>query len=428
MKKKLLRTLLCLLVLCAAGCNAARTEVPAPTEHTLRFFADGALLAEYRVAENEQAVPPTVADSEDRHFAGWDRTPAPATADADYTAVFLPKLSRHVPYLFRADDGLLHPDALFTGRDAALALRALAPETVRPQITGLPDADSPVSVGTLRAILAQFYFETDFPETALPDDHALTRAEAAALLNPLLGRSDETVSAYGGGFADAAPGRRDYAVLMEAAAHHTPGDTPWEDVLLPTNLLPGTVLDSGRMRRIDAAGYIVRDTVTEDGFAFNAEGWYTSGDDALDAYVTETLAAFQAEAPDADAETLLRMSFNYVRDSFAYLRKDAYAMGTTGWETDDALEMFASGRGNCYNYAAAFWALARGLGYDARAVSGTISKTSQPHGWVEIDFDGETYYFDTETEMAYLRKQQYGYDMFKMPWSRAATWSYREIN
>ena len=71
-------------------------------------------------------------------------------------------------------------------------------------------------------------------------------------------------------------------------------------------------------------------------------------------------------------EEMRRAAFNYVRDSFEYLRRNYYAVGETGWEVEEATTMFSTGRGNCYNYAAAFWALARGLGYDATAVSGTM--------------------------------------------------------
>ena len=424
---KIKRFILLLLIasaLCAAGCGAA----PQTEEYTLRFLADGVQIAELTAAENTCPEPPAVADSADFHFAGWDRELTPATENAEYTAVFLPMLTQHVPYLFCGADGLLHPDEPLTGQDAALALRALASDAVEARMTDLPAGEEPVTAGALRTLLAQFYFENDPAATELPDDHILTRSEAAAMLNPLLGRADEQVEAFGSGFADVPPSRGDYADLMEAAARHAPGDTPWEQVVLPTGLTPGRRLEAGRLRQIDAQGYITYAAVTDDGFQFDSDGWFTSGDTALDACVTEIIAALRLEDPEADAETLLRLSFNYVRDSFAYLRKASYAMGETGWETEDALEMFTSGRGNCYNYAAAFWALARGLGYDARAISGTISKDRQPHGWVEIDFDEETFYFDTETEMAYLRKKQYGFDMFKMPWSYAATWSYRKIN
>ena len=88
--------------------------------------------------------------------------------------------------------------------------------------------------------------------------------------------------------------------------------------------------------------------------------------------------------------------------------------------------MFTTLRGNCYNYAASFWAVARGLGYEAYAISGTVTQTDQPHGWVEIDFDGKTYIFDCEWEMAYRVKQnRYDMDMFMIDRQSAKYWNYK---
>ena len=87
--------------------------------------------------------------------------------------------------------------------------------------------------------------------------------------------------------------------------------------------------------------------------------------------------------------------------------------------------MLTTGRGNCYNYAAAFWALARGLGYDARAVAGTMGWDYEPHAWVDIDdAEGNRLTYDCETEMAYRRDGEYGKDMFAMSRWFAAGWNY----
>ena len=49
----------------------------------------------------------------------------------------------------------------------------------------------------------------------------------------------------------------------------------------------------------------------------------------------------------------------------------------------------------------AFWSLARGVGFDAVCYAGLVGKDRDPHSWVEIEFDGEPYIFDVETEMSY---------------------------
>lgn len=88
--------------------------------------------------------------------------------------------------------------------------------------------------------------------------------------------------------------------------------------------------------------------------------------------------------------------------------------------------MLTTGRGNCYCYAAAFWALARGLGYDATAVAGTVGYDRDPHGWVIMyDEDGARITYDVELEMAYrYNRHNYTTDMYAMSPIKAAQWSY----
>jgi hypothetical protein len=69
--------------------------------------------------------------------------------------------------------------------------------------------------------------------------------------------------------------------------------------------------------------------------------------------------------------------------------------------------------------------MARGLRYDDKAVSGFISHTYQPHGWVEIEIDGVMYVFDAEQEGLYYRARgEYNVNMFKMTYETASFWSY----
>ena len=90
--------------------------------------------------------------------------------------------------------------------------------------------------------------------------------------------------------------------------------------------------------------------------------------------------------------------------------------------------MYSTGTGNCYCYAAAFWAAARQLGYDALCVSGTIGSERSPHGWVTISIDGTHYVFDVEIEMAYHRDGMEYVDNFKMEHGAAvAKWLYVEM-
>ena len=93
--------------------------------------------------------------------------------------------------------------------------------------------------------------------------------------------------------------------------------------------------------------------------------------------------------------------------------------------------MYETGRGNCYCYAGMFWSLARGLGYNATAYSGTMGNQNQPHAWTEITLDGEVYICDPEIEMNYwwlagLNGDNSMYtDNFMMLRSTAGGWNYQ---
>ena len=84
--------------------------------------------------------------------------------------------------------------------------------------------------------------------------------------------------------------------------------------------------------------------------------------------------------------------------------------------------MFETGRGNCYCYAAAFYYLARQLGYDVTIISGRVGSDGDPHGWVELEMDGVWRIFDPELEMAWEAKGR-DFDFFCMTRAQAP-WPY----
>ena len=47
-----------------------------------------------------------------------------------------------------------------------------------------------------------------------------------------------------------------------------------------------------------------------------------------------------------------------MKNDFQYLTRNYYDSGATGWDIDEALTIFRTNKGNCYCYAAAFWAAA----------------------------------------------------------------------
>lgn len=449
----------------------------AGAEYTVTYLdADGAVLYTCQVKEGGFPEEYTSVRA-GLGIVGWtdengqrvDAYTTPVSGDVTYRAVVAPLLSGHNMYLFPNRYGLIEPDEMLTYnalRDAIAALCPCAPEYL-PEVKyvepapeepeesepaeeagevpecadDLPDVpqteapedvpeseiqkDAPIPVSQIRNVFSLLY---GTEELIYPESEYMSRREFARMINALTQRGEDGVSVSTGAVAypDLDKNDPDYAAVMEAACPHVPGEKSWSEQTLAVPE-SGFALSGGALYYIGEDGKFVRDT--DVGLLhFGADGRHTSGSEELDGYVRDILSAISYAHPDADREELLRDAYNYCRDSFKYLRKKSYKFGATGWEADDAVEMFSTGKGNCYNYAASFWALSRGLGYESVAVSGTISHTNQPHGWVIIKMDDEYCYFDTETEMTYILKGE-SRDMFKMKRNYYIGWSYlREVD
>ena len=423
-----------LLTILLAGCGetaAPVEETPPPAAYQVRYFFGKDLLQTQTVTEGQYPIQLELSLPGLR-FTGWvdaagsevQPEHTAASEDADYFAAVLPLLNNHVPYLFPDENGFLRPDAPLTHREMTDALYALAYPSAEGYLPELPANDEPMLPETFReALLAIFpAAQADSALEASQGGDTITRREAAVILNTLLGRGKtETVTLRRDACRapDVSPDAPDYWDLLEASVSHTVDSwgEPWQRCTIPARYAAGFLRMNGRLYYIGSDG-VMRTDAEQDGFEFGPDGVYTSGSPALDAYVVDILGTIMAEHPGAAPIDLLRAAYNYSRDSFTYLRKAPIAFGATDWENDAAEEMFSTLRGNCYNYAAAFRALARGLGYDARAYSGTISDA--PHGWVEITIDGTDYMFDPELEMAGLERNGYAADRFMMTRQYAA--------
>ncbi len=189
---------------------------------------------------------------------------------------------------------------------------------------------------------------------------------------------------------------------------------------------PGFFQIGGWLYCLGADGALLRNT-TLGTLTFGPDGRYTSGDGALDEMVAARLEALYLAYPDAEAEEMLRQVYLYCRESFRYVRRDTYAYGEHGWEIGDAKKIFDTGYGSCYNFSAAFWAMARGMGYEATCVSGSVFGFGEVkhHGWVEIPFDGVPYVFDPEMDYGYRYMYDIqGFDFYKLSYADTAFLQY----
>lgn len=415
-----------------------------------------------------------------------DPAMVPVWKDTTYTAVYLPSLTtEHIVYIHGYEEGGFGPGASLTRGEACAIFTQLMTshmEHIPEQTFGDVPADAwylsqlselsamgviigddqgrirpedPITRAEFLTILAKF-FPTEPAYSAfidVPADHwaydtiscaavrgwvsgyedgtfrpdaPITRAEGVSMLNRVLGRTgDPNVLEYRiERFFDVPLDHWAFGDIMEAATEHEytvkDGQEQWTQYT-EVKLTPGFRYVGGDLMYVSPeTGWYVTDT-TVDGFQFDSTGRYTSGNTELDGYVKAVLA--QITTPEMSREQMLRAAYDYTRDSFTYLRRNYYEIGDTGWEMDEALVMFQTGYGNCYCYTAVFYYLSRQLGYDSTAISGVVGTDRDPHGWVEIDFNGVTHIFDTELEMAYRKKGVYSYDFYMMPYSRIP-WAY----
>lgn len=351
----------------------------------------------------------------------------PVEEDTVYRAVVYPELNKHAPYLFAEEDGSLRPDDILTREELRQAFLALQDEKSAIWFPELPEGKGRITAETLVYWLEKFFTREAVAAAAADIPHGdVCRGDFAVVMNRLLGRCDECLIA-GTSFPlypDVPLFREDLEDLLEAAVPHVPvsmGKT-WEETLCSLEMEPGFFHIQGWLYCVSEDGHLVRDAQVGT-LRFTPEGHYTSTDPELDEIVAELLTTFREENPEATREELLKVAYLYCRDTFYYLRREYWDVGSTGWEPYSAKLMLTTEKGNCYNYSAAFWALARGLGYDARCVSGRVRAYAVPHGWSEIDFDGVTYIFDPELETVIRSEGRY-VSFFKMSLYRASEYRY----
>ncbi len=154
-------------------------------------------------------------------------------------------------------------------------------------------------------------------------------------------------------------------------------------------------------------------------------GGTSSGDAELDRIVRQIIDNHTGWGDDA-----LKRGYDWIVDNHSYTHMNEYPGGSwLDWSRPYAKEMYLNKEGNCYRYASIVTWVARGLGYEAKAVSGQLLSRGGgwiAHGWCEVDLDGTIYVIDAEQRRGYLYINDMDIDFFMKPFDNAPVF-YRHI-
>ena len=431
--------LLPVLLLMAVGLCACGEPAEAPTEtpsYTVSYLVGEDLYTNQTVLQGQCPAPVSV-EIAGLRFDGWvdgnGKPVQPETVavygNVSYIAQGTPELIRHMPYLEVDAFGFLRPEELLTSYELEYAFKALTEQTAWAFLPQMP-ASNNVSGTQLKDVLKTFFSETELTAAiTCADTDAVTRAMFAGYMHVLLGRDHQETFILGAGAEvpqDVTALRTDVPVLLEACMRHTPDPEGqhWTDLPLITGWEPGLHLVDGWLFYVQEDGQLLRNGQL-DKLQFGPDGRYTSGDPELDVLVADILKRIVEENPELEGLELLRKVYDHCHQDYKYVRKDAYLFGQTGWEVEDAKEMILKGRGNCYNFAAVFWALAQGMGHDVQCLAGTCTGTDQPHGWVVLHYEDAYYFVDPEWQYAYTEREIFDKDMFMLTMDEVWWWTYR---
>ena len=291
------------------------------------------------------------------------------------------------------------PDDVITRGELFEMLSAFfAPAISRPAFRDLSSGEDFYAAMALAA--EQGWIESGPDKDANPDG-TITRKETVFLMNRILGRGDDSEIPENTvwGILEYRPGDEMYVPLLEAAVTHeyVAGTTEkWSSGEPAAQYEEGLCLLGKELYYIDEKGHFAIDA-EEQGFLFDENGHYTSGDPELDALVEEVIDEYWE--PGISREDLLKNLYDFTGEAFVYKRRTYYKNGDCSYAPEAAKIMLSERTGNCYNYAGTFCMLARRLGYDAVVFSGTVGMNAAPHGWCELNIDGTAYICDKELSL-----------------------------
>ncbi len=332
----------------------------------------------------------------------------------------------------------LHPDETITRQELLGVLCHFFPEGTGDAVfSDLTETDP---VYPLFRTAAQRGWLKSGTEVAARPDAELTRIEFVCIMNRILNRCGDRDNRWEmiGTIVDVSRNDSRFWEVAEASVPHVSRGEGEDEVWLSCETLPlreeGLFFLGTDLHAIDAQGNPVVNGEYA-GLRFDADGIETSGNAELDKQIRALLPGL-VDPEKMEPEKMLYYLFDYIVRDYRYRPGHYYPFQEPhGWEAQEALDFLAEKFGNCYSYAALYAELCRAVGFDARAITGAViggrSAISVafkdvhgnymelpprhiPHGWTEIDIDGETYIFDTEYAFRVYHTTFWDKSFFKM--------------
>ena len=369
-------------------------------------------------------------------FIGWrdeqgnieKRSEVYVNEDTYFSAVYSVGLDTddHMVYLSN-DNGLFRPADPITRKEAVMMFyKLINTGTVgKGRFTDVSETDecysACASLKDLGVIHGKYFHPDDYMSRAefaqmlscfcpgyaeymddTESEEEILRSEVTVIMSKVLNRPGDSKNntSMVGTFLDGSPKSDYFWAVADATIEHEHkfdgGKEVWTSAKALKEYEPGYFFVNGALHYIDENGSPLLDGEV-DGLKFNSRGEETSGDEELDRYVQKIIADV-CDSEDMAQSDMLKAVFKFVSDpdNYNYLTRNIYEMGDDSWVASEAKTMIKTKKGNCYNFAAVFCELARGVGYDAKAVSGTMGIDLRPHAWVEIEKNGEMMLYDPE--------------------------------
>lgn len=266
-----------------------------------------------------------------------------------------------------------------------------------------------------------------------PND-PITRAETVTMVNRVLSRSaDKAIVGSADGIRimpDVPKNHWAYLAMLEATTDHkhemkndvehwTGFDREESGLAEGWHNINGLLFHVNAEKQFDANKVV-------DNLQLDENGRYTTGSAELDQLLTAAVRGVVNEKMTQQEK--LRAVYDYAKKTFGYLGLGEVDTTKPGWETEQAINMLKTKKGNCYSWASAFTYLARQVGFDAKAIPGkgvSPKGNESVHAWTEITIDGVAYTFDPQIESIYASRYGENYDLFMKKYGEAE-WGYKK--